>query len=407
MMTTPFALEGIRVADFSWVGAGPFLTKPLADHGADVVKVESRSRVDPIRTMAPFRDGVTGIERSGYFANRNTSKRSICLNLKDPRGRELALRLIEVSDVVVNNFSPGTMDRLGLGYDDARAVRPDVVYLEMPMMGAEGPHRDCRGYGLTIAAAGGLLGLTGYRDRPPVGTGTNYPDHVPNPLHGAVAVLAALRKRRRTGQGEYIELAQLESTINAIGPAIVAAARGETVRPAGNDDDIAAPHGVYPCAGDDRWCAIAVIGDEQWAATRLVLSTVDWAGHPEFDTADGRRRGQAELDRLIARASVHWDADRLTAELTTRGVAASPVQHADDLVRRDVQLRAREHWVTLDHPVMGPSIYDRTPYRFSATPGCLRTPAPLLGADSRDVCTRLLGLPGETYQALEQQGVVG
>lgn len=406
-MTTPFALEGIRVADFSWVGAGPFLTKPLADHGADVVKVESRSRVDPIRTMAPFRDGVTGIERSGYFANRNTSKRSICLNLKDPRGRELALRLIEVSDVVVNNFSPGTMDRLGLGYDDARAVRPDVVYLEMPMMGAEGPHRDCRGYGLTIAAAGGLLGLTGYRDRPPVGTGTNYPDHVPNPLHGAVAVLAALRKRRRTGQGEYIELAQLESTINAIGPAIVAAARGETVRPAGNDDDIAAPHGVYPCAGDDRWCAIAVIGDEQWAATRLVLSTVDWAGHPEFDTADGRRRGQAELDRLIARASLHWDADRLTAELTTRGVAASPVQHADDLVRRDVQLRAREHWVTLDHPVMGPSIYDRTPYRFSATPGCLRTPAPLLGADSRDVCTRLLGLPGETYQALEQQGVVG
>ena len=208
-MGAQLPLTGIRVADFSWVGAGPFLTKPLADHGADVVKVESRTRVDPIRSMAPFRDAVTGTDRSGYFANRNTSKRSMCLDLKHPRGRELAMRLIEVSDVVVNNFSPGTMDRLGLGYDAARAVRPDVIYLEMPMLGTEGPHRDCRGYGLTIAAAGGLLGLTGYDDAPPVGTGTNYPDHVPNPLHGAVAVLAALRKRRRTGQGEYIELAQL------------------------------------------------------------------------------------------------------------------------------------------------------------------------------------------------------
>ena len=225
-MSAQLAMTGIRVADFSWVGAGPFLTKPLADHGADVVKVESRTRVDPIRSMAPFRDGVKGADRSGYFANRNSSKRSICLDLKHPRGRELALRLIEVSDVVVNNFSPGTMDRLGLGYDASRAVRPDVIYLEMPMLGTEGPHRDCRGYGLTIAAAGGLLGLTGYEDAPPVGTGTNYPDHVPNPLHGAIAVLAALRKRRMTGQGEYIELAQLESTINAIGPAIVAAAGG-------------------------------------------------------------------------------------------------------------------------------------------------------------------------------------
>lgn len=406
-MTTSSPLDAIRVADFSWVGAGPFLTKPLADHGADVIKVESRTRLDPIRSMAPFRDGVAGVERSGYFANRNTSKRSICLDLKDSRGRALALRLIEVSDVVVNNFSPGTMDRLGLGYDDARAVRPDVVYLEMPMMGTQGPHRDCRGYGLTIAAAGGLVGLSGYPDRPPVGTGTNYPDHVPNPLHGAVAVLAALRKRRRTGQGEYIELAQLESTINAIGPAIVAAARGETVRPAGNADAVAAPHGVYPCAGEDRWCAVAVFDDDQWAATRLVLGAVGWARYPQFDTVEGRRRARADLDRLIARATVRWEADRLATELTTRGVAASPVRHADDLVGHDPQLRARGHWVTLDHPVMGPSIYDRTPYRFSATPGCLRTPAPLLGADSRDVCTQLLGLPDETYEALEQQGVVG
>ena len=315
-MGAQLPLTGIRVADFSWVGAGPFLTKPLADHGADVVKVESRTRVDPIRSMAPFRDAVTGTDRSGYFANRNTSKRSMCLDLKHPRGRELAMRLIEVSDVVVNNFSPGTMDRLGLGYDAARAVRPDVIYLEMPMLGTEGPHRDCRGYGLTIAAAGGLLGLTGYEDAPPVGTGTNYPDHVPNPLHGAIAVLAALRKRRMTGQGEYIELAQLESTINAIGPAIVAAAAGVTVGRVGNHDNVAAPHGVYPCVGEDRWCAIAVFGDEQWAAARLVLGIADL---PEFDSADGRRSSRALLDELIAEATRSWDAVLLADELAARG----------------------------------------------------------------------------------------
>lgn len=405
-MSTKLPLEGIRVADFSWVGAGPFLTKPLADHGADVVKVESRTRVDPIRSMAPFQGGVKDIERSGYFANRNSSKRSICLDLKDSRGRDLALRLIAVSDVVVNNFSPGTMDRLGLGYGAARAVRPDVVYLEMPMMGTTGPYRDCRGYGLTIAAAGGLLGLTGYAGGSPVGTGTNYPDHVPNPLHGAVAVLAALRKRRRTGQGEYIELAQLESTINAIGPAIAAAAAGDDVAPVGNADPLAAPHGVYPCAGADRWCAIAVYGDDGWTATCSVLASVDWDHHPELDSVEGRRRSRPLLDRLVAQATRSWDAAQLATALTERGVAASAVQHADDLLGDD-QLRTRQHWVTLDHPVMGPTIYDGSPYRLSATPGHLRSPAPVLGADSRDVCTRQLGITGQTYDELEQQKVVG
>jgi benzylsuccinate CoA-transferase BbsF subunit len=406
-MCAQLPLSGIRVADFSWVGAGPFLTKPLADHGADVVKVESRTRVDPIRSMAPFRDGVKGVERSGYFANRNTSKRSVCLDLKHPAGRELALRLIEVSDVVVNNFSPGTMDRLGLGYDEARAVRPDVVYLEMPMLGNEGPYRDCRGYGLTIAAAGGLVGLTGYPDRPPLGTGTNYPDHVPNPLHGVVAVLAALRKRRRTGRGEYIELAQLESTVNAIGPALVAAAAGETVERIGNDDELAAPHGVYPCAGADRWCALAVFDDAQWSATRAVLGNAEWDRHADLATADGRRRSRRLLDELLGEATRGWDADCLADALTARGVPASAVLDADDLLNRDPQLRARGHWVRLDHEVMGSSVYDGIPYRLSATPGRLRSAAPLLGADSREVCTGLLGLSDDAYDALALEGAVG
>ncbi|CAN5421111.1 CaiB/BaiF CoA-transferase family protein [soil metagenome] len=407
-MTTALPLDGIRVADFSWVGAGPFLTKPLADHGADVVKIESRTRVDPIRSMAPFRDGEPGVDRSGYFANRNSSKRSMCLDLKDPRGRKIALQLIEVSDIVVNNFSPGTMDRLGLGYAAAAAVRPDIIYLEMPMLGTVGPHRDCRGYGLTIAAAGGLLELTGYPDAPPVGTGTNYPDHVPNPLHGAVAVLAALHRRKRTGRGEYIELAQLESTINTIGPAITAAAAGHPVTRQANRDDTAAPHGVYPCAGQDKWCAIAVHNQQQWLALCAVLVTLEWSEfYPQFHDPGGRRSAAAALDNALTKATASWDADELADELTARGVPAAAVRTADELLHTDPQLAERRHWVTLDHPVMGPSVYDGIPYRLSRTPGRLRSAAPLLGEHTRDVCMNLLGLDPEIYTELAQQGVVG
>jgi benzylsuccinate CoA-transferase BbsF subunit len=396
-------LAGIRVADFSWVGAGPFATKPLADHGADVVKIESRSRTDVIRSMPPFRDGVPGVNRSGYFADRNSSKRSICLELREPEGRELALRLIARSDVVIDNFTPGTMDRLGLGYEAARAVRPDIIYLEMPMQGRTGPHRDFRGYGLSIAAACGLYGLSGYPNRPPAGTGTNFPDHVPNPLHATIAILAALLQRKRTGKGRYIELAQLESTATVIGAALVAAAAGHQVERAGNDDPVAAPHGVYPCAGDDRWCAIAVTTDAQWTALARLLDLP--AGR--FAAAAGRRAAGRELDELIAARTAGWYAEQLADRLAAAGVPAAPVQNARDLIEHDPQLAARGHFVRLDHPEMGPSLYSGIPYRLSRTPGRLRSPAPLLGADSHDVCTGLLDVDEDEYTLLSKKGIVG
>ena len=399
-------LTGVRIADFTWVGAGPFLTKPLADHGADVIKVESRTRTDSIRDMPPFANGVRGINRSGYFANRNSSKKSICLDLKTTEGRDLALRLIAVSDIVVNNFTPGTMDRLGLGYDEARRVRPDVIYLEMPMQGSTGPHRDYRGYGQSIGAAGGVFGLSGYPDRPPVGTGTNYPDHVPNPLHGAIAVLAALRNRRRTGRGQYIEVAQLESTVNLIGPAMVAAAAGEPTSRRGNQDDYAIPHGVYPCAGDDTWCAIAVESDTQWSALVQVLGSPDWALSPTLQSSAGRR-ANPRLDESLASETAGWEPTLLADALTAVGVPAARVNTARDLIDSDPQLRARGHWVKLRHPEMGDTIYDGIPYRLSKTPGRLQWAAPQLGADTWDVLTDLLGVSNSEYNRLEASGAVG
>lgn len=400
-------LSNIRVADFTWVGAGPFLTKPLADHGADVIKIESRTRTDPIRWMEPFRDGVPGINRSGYFANRNSSKRSICLDLKSSVGRQLALKLIEHSDVVVNNFAAGTMNRLGLGYGSARAVKPDIVYLEMPMQGNTGPQHGFRGYGLTIGAMSGFLATSGWPDRAPLGTGTNYPDHAPNPLHAVIAVLAALRRRRKTGRGEYIELSQLESTINAIGPAILE----DQLTPAGfirhgNRDPRYAPHGVYRCAGVERWCAVAVSSDDEWDVLCRVLPELRSRLTVQFAEHVYRLEHSEEIDRVLSDLMGNLDAKFVATQLSERGVAAAAVLDARDLLN-DPQLVSREHWVTLDHPEMGPSVYDAPPYRLSRTPGRLRAAAPLLGADSRDVAMGLLGLTEAEFEQFRDEGIIG
>lgn len=391
----PRPLEGLRVADFTWVGAGPFLTKPFADHGADVIKIESRTHTDPIRSMRPFRDGIPGFDRSGYFANRNSSKRSICLDLKHSAARDLARELIAKSDVVANNFSAGTMDTFGLGYEEMHRINPRLIYLDMPMQGVEGPHKNFRGFGLTIAAVSGFLDSTGWPDRPPLGTGTNYPDHVPNPLHAAVAVLAALHRRHRTGVGEFIELAQLESTINAIGPAVLASqlSRLGGVR-RGNVDDDFLVHGAFPVAGTDRWIAVAVEAD-QWDALRAVLP-----GLPE------RPSSPAHIESAVAAETSDLAGPELVGRLVERGIAAYTVNDSADLLV-DPQLTAREHWVTLEHAVMGPSIYDAPPYRLSRTPGRLSSPAPLLGEHTHSVCTGLLGLSDHDYRRLHHEGIIG
>jgi benzylsuccinate CoA-transferase BbsF subunit len=398
MIAEPAALAGIRVVDFTWVGAGPFLTKPLADQGADVIKIESRTRTDSTRFMAPFAGGVRGINRSGYFANRNSSKRSITLDLKSSAGKQIALDLIATSDVVANNFTPHTLDRLGLGYGAAIARRADIIYLEMPMNGSVGPYSGDRGYGLTIAAAGGFLGLSGYPDRPPVGTGTNYPDHVPNPLHSAIAVLAALYHRDQTGQGQRIELAQLASTANIIGPALVAAELGETVQRTGNYDDAVLWQDVVPALGDDRWLAITIVDDGELATLTQILGLLDTA----LDTTSST----AQISQRVAAATLTRDAAELSAELCQAGIAASAVNDARDLLN-DPQLAHRQHWVTLEHPEMGACVYDAPPYHSEATSADLRGPAPLLGADTWAVCHDILGMTREHYDDLDAQGAFG
>ena len=400
-------LAGIRVADFTWVGAGPFATKLLADHGAEVIKIESAGRLDALRTTPPYPNKTPGINRSGYFANRNTSKKSLALNLRDPRAIELARRLITRSDIVANSFTAGTMDKWGLGYEDCRILRADIIYLSMPMHGGDGPHGQFLGYGAAMGALSGLYAATGYPDMEPTGTGTNYPDHVPNPCHAAIALLAALRHRRRSGQGQNIELSQVESTVCALGPLVLAAqtkGRNASLLRANREAGVA-PHGVYPAQGDDRWMAIACWSERDWS-TLCAVAGAGWLADARYATLAARIANEDALDEAIGTWTASQNAFVLSALLQEHGIDAAAVQNAQDVVERDPQLRHARHWVRLRHAEMGECVYNAPPFHLETTPGALRSPAPLLGQHTDDVLSSVLGLMPEEIATLRADGVL-
>lgn len=398
-------LEGVRVLDFTWVGAGPLATKVLAYFGAEVIKVESRSRPDTLRRTPPLAPGDDDLERSGYFADRNAGKKSISIDMTRPGSRELVLDLVAHCDIVAQSFRPGTMEKWGIGYDDLVTVKPDLVYLAMPMLGETGPHAQFSGFGATLVALCGLHYLCGYPDRDPVGTGTNYPDHVPNPMHAAFAMIAALVHRKRTGQGQKIELSQLESTLNVIGPAIERAARSMPTGRQGNRLPHAAPHGVFPALGDDRWVAISVLSDDQWRAF-VDVAGIEALRAEHFRLAAGRKQHEDELERIISEWTVLSEAESLAARLRTSGVPASAVRTAEDLLAPESDLRARGAFEWIEHPVMGRSVYTAPAARLSRTPGLLGGHAPLLGSDTEAVLSELLGLDTETLRSLRRDGVL-
>ena len=399
-------VSGVRVTDFTWIGAGSYATKILADFGADVVKIESNRRLDSLRLAAPYKDGVKGVNRSGYFADRNTSKRSMTLDMKHPKALGLVMKLIATSDIVANNFTPGVMERFGLDYESVRRAKPDIIYLNMSMNGTTGPERGYLGYGAGMAAITGLQHLTGLPGRVPAGTGTNYPDHVPNPCHAAFAVLAALRHRRRTGEGQFIDIAQTEPTIALLGPAVLdLTVNGRLQQPRGNQHPGAAPHGVYRCTGDDRWIAICAMTDAHWQALRQVLGDPEWMREPGYTTVAGRIAKRSAIDDRLDAETAWRTAEDLAAALQSRGVPAGVVATAAD-VTRDPQLEHRGHWVKLDHPEMGRSLYNAPPFRCSRTPVALSRPAPLLGQHTDEICRELLGLSDEEIAALRDEGAL-
>jgi benzylsuccinate CoA-transferase BbsF subunit len=400
-------LAGVRIADFSWIGAGSYCTKLLADLGAEVIKIESSVYPDLLRTSRPFKDGIQGINRSGYFADRNATKRSITINMKEPRGKDIARAIIAKSDIVCNNFAPGVMDRWGVGYDDVVKLKEDLIFISMSMQGSTGPEKDYIGYGMTMTALTGLQFLTGLPDRVPAGTGTNFPDHIPNPCHAAFALVAALIHRKKTGQGQFIDLAQTEPTLALLGPVIMdAAVNGHVTQRAGNTHESFVPHGVYPCKGSDRWIAICVESDAQWRDLVGALGSPPALTHDRWKGQLGRIRERDVIDAAIGAVTAADDADALMQRLQGRGIPAGVVRDARGVLEEDEQLRHRGHYTSLEHPEMGYTIYNGEPFRCSRSPVGPWGAAPLLGEHTMEICTGLLGMNAADVSRLQEEGVL-
>jgi benzylsuccinate CoA-transferase BbsF subunit len=402
------ALAGLRVIDFTWVGVGPLLTKCLADFGAEVIRLESRTHLDSFRYAPPFVEDNPGLERSGQFLQLNTSKYHATLNLAHPQGRALARRLIAGADVVAENFTSHVMEKWRLTYEDLRQVKPDLVMISLSMEGRSGPHRDALGFGTVLQAAAGLAYLTGWPDRPPAIPGVAYTDWT-TPFFGLVALLAALDYRRRTGQGQYIDVSNLEVGVNCLETAILDyTVNGRIQLRAGNEWMVgelpgAAPHGVYRCQGAQRWCAIAVWNDQEWRRFGAALGHPAWTQEPRFTTALGRVKHRQELNALVESWTSPQRAEDVMQRLQAAGIAAGVVQSAADLAC-DPQLVHRGQDVFLEHPEVGLQRYDAPAFQLSASPAQLR-PVPTLGEHNAYVFKVLLGLSDAEYEAFESDGV--
>jgi len=427
------ALEGITVADFTWWGVGPYVTKLLGAMGAQVIRIESMTRIDPLRMAPPTRPGEFGINKSGYWNNFNPSKLSITLNLSHPMGVEIAKKLVMLSDVVADNFTPRVMPKLGLDYEELLEMKPSLILLSMPVMGRGGPRTNFAAFGHQIAGLAGLNSISGFPGRPPCGTGNALPDFGINPYQAATALLAALHYRNKTGKGQFIELAQYEATTCVLETAILDYTVNNRIQgPMGNRLPYAAPHGAYRCKGeerwrvtalltdqewktlcqdignppwtDERWCVIAVFTDEEWKSFCQAIGNPPWTKEERFATLLGRKENEDELDRLIEEWTRERTPEEVMALMQKNGVAAGVVQNMEDLMVKDPQLRAREFYQVREHPELGAVTYDGLQFKFSATPGDIFR-APLLGEHNDYVYGEILGMSEEEINQCIVDGV--
>jgi len=403
-------LEGTNVLDFCWVAVGPMTTRYLAEHGATVVRVESSKRPETLRRAAPFKDGIPGLNRSGYFANYNPNKYGITIDMRHPRARDLVLRMVSWADLVTENFTPGTMESWGLGYKELKEVNPRIIMFSTSMLGRGGPMESQPGFGPVMASLSGLTHITGWPDRDPVNPYGAYTDFIV-PRFAVASILAAMDYRRRTGQGMHLDMSQLEASLHFSAPFLLDySVNGREQSRTGNRDQRAAPHGVYPCKGEDRWIAIACSIDEEWLAlSQIIVETgqtaESWPYQERFSTFLGRKAWEGELDQLIGKWTREWNALELMDTLQRARVPAGVVNDCRDLFE-DAQLKHRGHFQYLEHPEIGPYASDRSEFNLSRTPGRLDRPAPLMGQHTEYALREIIGLSEEEYRSLKDDGVL-
>jgi len=398
--------RGLRIIDFSWVIVGPRTTRHFADYGATVIKIEAPERPDIGRAVPPFKDEILDPDRSGLFALYNVNKQSTTIDLTTSEGLALVKRLVQWADVLVESFRPGVMAKLGLDYATTSSLNPRLVYVSTCLFGQTGPYRDYAGYGHHAAAFAAFDDLIGWPDRTPCGAFWAYTDHIA-PQFLVRAVVAALISRERTGKGQYIEQSQVESALHFLSPAFLDySINGRAITRNGNRDPHAAPHGAYRCVGEDRWCVIAVRTDGEWRALCRVVGASSMSGDARFATLTSRKENEDELDRLVESWTSQRSPEEVVERLQAAGVPAGIVANAEDM-HFDPQLRHRGHFLTFDHPVIGPHDVDALPFRLSRTPARQYSPEPCLGEHNAYVCTEILGMSDEEFVRLLERGVFG
>lgn len=389
METARQVFEGIKVAEFAAVAAGPAIGKHMADHGALVVHVESYERPDGFRlNYPPYKDNKYGLNRAGSFAICNNNKYGVTIDLKAKEGVDLALELIEWSDVVIENFTPGTIKKLGIGYEEMKRVNPRIILFSTCNQGQTGPHAFHPGFGSHLSSLCGFTYVTGYPDRLPCILGP-YVDFVAVG-YGVIAVTAALEHRRRTGEGQWIDLAQYEAGVQFMIPALLEySTNHRVVERDGNRHSFAAPHNTYRCKGDDRWCAVSVFNDEEWKALCECMGREELISDPRFKTIPARKEHEDEVDKEVGNWTLGLTPEEVFKKLQDNGVKAGIVQTLEDLFA-DPQLKHRSFWVPVDHPEIGRYHAEGPPFILSKTPFKIDRPAPMIGEHNEVVFKKFL-----------------
>ena len=400
-------LAGLRVVDLSMGWAGPLAAMLLGDFGAEIIKIESVGHLDWWRGSTVGQDAEDRqYERSALFSGVNRNKRGITLDLNDPRCMDSLKELIAISDILVENFTPRVMENFGLTYHAVRQINPTLVMISMPAFGSSGPWRDYAGFGNTIEALSGVAATTGWPDGPPVLASNAYGDPVSG-IGAAIGILMALVHRRHGGEGQHIELSQQELVVHHVTHAMMDyVMNGRVHTRQGNRHPTMAPHGVYPCRGDDNWVAIAIESDRDWASLCRVLGHQETAAVPRFKDLPARQRLHDELDQLISNWTPKWDKADLAVRLQDAGVAAAPVNSSAEVLD-DPQVKARDSFVWIDRAFIGNHPYPNVTARLSATPGEIRKAAPTLGEDNEFVLRQVLGIGRDEFSALKRDRVIG
>ena len=405
-MARGLPFQGVKVVEWTQAINGPWVGAYLADFGAEVIKIESIKFPEMSRTSSPYKDDIPGFDRSITFNFFNSSKRSFTVNLRHPRGREIFMKLVAWADIVIQNQRPGLMKQMSFGYDELKKVKEDIILLEVSILGQEGPMVGVGGWGSNSMAQSGQFYYYRFPGDTPNSPGfTAIPDAI-GPMYAAMAAIAALDYRKKTGQGQHLDISQLEPLVHFLGPAVLEyTVNGRIQPPVGSRDDHAVPHNAFRCKGDDQWCAIAVFTEEEWQSFCRVLGDPAWTKSAKFATYSARKDNEDELEEHVNRWTARYTPREVMKILQEAGVPAGAVQNAEDIVDFDPQIKAREVLLNMHHPVVGDYLHTRWPFVMSETPADIRR-GPLIGEDNNYVCTQILGMSDEDFVKLINDEVI-